>query len=241
MFSKNVWANGNIRRKHFLTSSIHMILQSEKEKFARGKLSPKTSGDKMVTSCKREEWAAGAGVRGGGSPGSPRWGDGRGWQVGGWRRPSGSRGGAGNAARPGAEPRGAPWGARCPEVPAGGPRPAPQPLCGEWRESGGIPGQVARPGAAAAEERPSAPESLSWKGPERGRHGRRAACILAAALHLAPGRWAVGKRGPPWPQGDRKPLLPGLAELAPGRAAEAGGAGTGSSFCLWEPVVFLFY
>lgn len=64
--------------------------------------------------------------------------------------------------------------------------------------------------------------------------------------------------GEPWGNGshpgaqvDRKPLLPDLAELATGRAAKAwaalrrflarapGGAGTGSSFCLWEPVVSL--
>lgn len=64
--------------------------------------------------------------------------------------------------------------------------------------------------------------------------------------------------GEPWGNGsypgaqvDRKPLLPGLAELATGWAVKAwaalwrflarapGGAGTGSSFCLWEPVVSL--
>ena len=58
--------------------------------------------------------------------------------------------------------------------------------------------------------------------------------------------------GPSQAQGERKPLLPGLAQLAAGGTVQAwaalwwllarapGCAETGSSFCLWEPVFFYY-
>lgn len=125
-------------------------------------------------------------------------------------------------------------------------RPAPR-----ERTSEGFPGEAVRPGAAAVEERRSAPELTG----ARERPAWAPSC-LRLGYCSSPGSRQVSlgtKWVSPWARGDRKPLLPGLAELVTGRPVEAwaalwqllaqapGGAGTGSSFCLWEPVVFLFY